>query len=187
MEIIKRTVTTEVVDKVVSCDGKYTRKVDELCPLEHAKMCISEYENKLSTVLWQRMIDRGLLIKIDSHPDIKKDDLTPEQKHDRFLYNAIDWINDSGCSSFSYYIFKPDTEQDIVDLLTYVSSNNETEGMYFPKEEYADESFICTRKNIIPGHKYLYCEYSHGHNYLYRLDEFRAKLNHIIDCLEEFL
>ena len=186
MEVIKKTVTTEVVDKVVSCDGKFTSYISDTKPFEKAKSEVEEYESKLSVVLWERMIDRGLLHEINGHGDIPNDKMTPEQKYERFLANTIDTLVDSGCGNHGYFVFKPETEQDIVDLLTYAKTDSESEDMWFPREEDKDMLLSCTRGNFVPGHKYLYCEHCDGYKHLYRLDDFRAKLNKVIDSLEEF-
>lgn len=186
MEVIKKTVTTEVVDKVVSCDGKFTRYITDMIPFEKARIDIEEYESKLSVVLWERMIDRGVLHEVSAHGDIPNDKMTPEQKYERFLANTIDTLVDAGCGNYGYFVFKPETEQDIVDLLTYAKTDCDAEDIWFPREEDKDILLSCTRSNLVPGHKYLYCEHCDGYKHLYRLDDFRAKLNKVIDSLEEF-
>lgn len=185
MEIVKKSVTTEVVEKVVSCDGKFERYVTDNIPLDKAKRDIEEYEKKVSVVLWERMVDRGLLREVKNYPSIDKDKLTPEQKWEKHLYNFADSIVDSGCGNYSYFVFSPKTEDDITDLLTYAKTDSDGEDIWFPGDEWEDTVLSCTRKNLVPGYKYLYCEHCDGYKHIYRLDMFKAKLINFVDGLED--
>lgn len=185
MEIVKKSVTTEVVDKVVSCDGKFERAVCGSITLEKAQHDVEEYEKKVPVVLWERLVDRGLLREVKKYGCIDMEKLTPEQRRERALYNIADTMVDSGCGNYNYFIFYPETEQDIVDLLMYAKMDNDGEDMWFPSDDYDDYILSCTRKNFIPGHKYLYCEHCDGYKHIYRLDLLKAKLANFVDGLEE--
>jgi len=185
MEIIKKTVTTEVEEKIVSCDGKFERYITDAMPKERAQRDVEEYEKKLGTVLWQRLVDRGLIREINRYCGIPTEKLTPEQRWERAMFHIADTMVDSGCENYNYFVFCPKTEEDIVAILTYSKACDDGEDMWFPSDENEDYILSCTRKRFEPGHKYLYCEHCDGYRHLYRLDDLKIKFSKFVDGLEE--
>jgi len=122
MEVINH--TKEVPCYVVSADGSYTRYLssnptDE--EIQNAKNAVLDYEKSAQSVIFQRLMQRGVLSEIKSY--YRKTDADPELTDEQKLHNQsvrlLDAVMDDGCERANYYLFTPKTEEDIKDLGIY--------------------------------------------------------------------
>lgn len=122
MEVINH--TKEVPHYVVSADGSYTRYLsvsptDE--EIQNAKQAVLDYEKSAQGVIFQRLMQRGVLSEIKSYR--RKTDSDPELTDEQKLHNQavrlLDAVMDNGCERAEYYLFTPKTEDDIKDLGIY--------------------------------------------------------------------
>ena len=122
MEVINQ--TKEVPQYVVSADGGYTRYLSSNPTeeeIQNAKQAVLDYEKSAQSVIFQRLMSRGVLSQIKSY--YRKTDadpeLTDEQKLHNQAVNFLDSVIDDGCCRAEYYLFTPKTEEDIKDLGIY--------------------------------------------------------------------
>jgi hypothetical protein len=122
MEVINQ--SREVPQYVVSADGGYTRYLSANPTeeeIQNAKQAVLDYESSAKGVIFQRLMQRGVISEIksvyrktDSDPE-----LTDEQKLQNQAVSLLDSVLDDGCCRASYYLFTPKTEEDIKDLGIY--------------------------------------------------------------------
>lgn len=179
MKEIKKSI--EVIDRIESDDGKVGYEVGKCTGFteEEARKHVAEYEKLASTVLFKRLVDRGVLTELKRH---KGDNLTDRQKAENDVIGIADGITDNYCDNYTFYIFEPKTEEDIKDLIMYGKLDDED--IWFPKENSFSGCIACTEKQLIDGKRYLFCEHCDGYKHLYRLDKLRERLNSWIDWLE---
>ena len=122
MEVINH--TKEVPCYVVSADGSYTRYLSASPSeeeIQNAKQAVLDYEKSAQSVIFQRLMQRGVISEIKSYR--RKTDADPELTDEQKLHNQavhlLDAVMDDGCERASYYLFTPKTEEDIKDLGIY--------------------------------------------------------------------
>ena len=178
MKEIKKTV--EVVKAIESEDGKFVKVVGEFCSESCAREEIRKYEESASAVLFKRLLDSGVLRKIENYAGVENK--TEEQLKEKDIEGICDGIVDNYCSNFYFYIFSPKTDEDIRDLLTY--GKMDSEEVWFNTDKNSCGLFSCRENELVAGKKYLYCEHDEGYKHLYRTDIMRARLNDWIDWIE---
>ena len=173
MKEIKKTITNEVVEQIVSDDGKFKCSVCSIRTEEEARRLVQEYEQKLSTVLFQRLLDRGILKHLErKHVEDKESE---EWKRQNYLI-MFDGIVEDYCSNIEWYKFEPRTEEDVKDLLTYV----ETEGEGGISDTEYLGGFTCKRSEIVPDYTYMFGCHCDGYMYIYKIKEVIQKLNDML-------
>ena len=177
MREIKKTVTSEIIEQIVSDDGKFRCSVGSIRTEEEARRLVEEYEQKLSTVLFQRLLDRGILKHLERKHVEDKDKGTEEWKRQNWL-EMFDGIVEDYCANIEWYKFAPRTEEDVKDLLTYVK----TEGgeSLITDTEYLG-GFTCKRSDIVPGCTYMFGCHCDGYAYIYKIKEVIQKLNDMLE------
>lgn len=171
----------EVVDKVVSDDGRVTKLVGDGCSIEQAKAYIKEYEDRLSTVLFQRMLDRGVLHELTwKHYYEDKDRGTPEYVRADFLELWDGIIEDYNCC-LCWYKFKPTSEEDVKDILLYLDMI----GCGLNNKEYLG-GFCCRREDVVAGEGYMLALREDDDNvaWLYKISDVRKRVNACLDYIE---
>ena len=172
MKEIKKTI--EIVDRIVSNDGKFERRVDDLHPEEEAKAVVKAYEEKLSTVLFQRLLDRGILRLLErKHVEEKG---TEEWKRQNWL-EMFDGITEAYAGCVTWYKFAPRTEEDVKDLLTYIEIDS-ADGI--SDKDYLG-GFGCKRSEIVPGYTYMFGCHCDGYTYIYKIKDVIQKLNDMLE------
>ena len=188
MKEIKKTITSEVIDRIESDDGKFARIIGNFCTEAQARTEVENYERSASTVLFKRLVDRGVLRKINDwgvekvQCEKEGKELAEDKLRELDVHEICDGIVDNYCDNYDFYIFTPKTEEDLKDLLIYGKMDNEE--IWFPKMDNCTGIFSCKENEFVVGEKYLYCEHSEGYKHLYRLDIMRKRLNGWIDWLE---
>lgn len=175
MKEIKKTVTNEVIEQIVSDDGKFKCSVGSIRTEEEARRLVEEYEQKLSTVLFQRLLDRGILKHLERKHVEDKDKGTEEWKRQNWL-EMFDGIVEDYCSNIEWYKFEPRTEEDVKDLLTYVET--ESEGGISDTDYLG--GFTCKRSEIVPDYTYVFGCHEDGYMYIYKIKEVIQKLNDML-------
>lgn len=122
MEVINQ--TKEVPHYVVSADGSYTRYLSASPTeeeIQNAKQAVLDYEKSAQSVIFQRLMQRGVLSQITSYRRKNESDpeLTAEQKLHNEAVNLLDAVMDDGWCRAEYYLFTPKSEEDIKDLGIY--------------------------------------------------------------------
>jgi hypothetical protein len=121
MEVINQ--TKEVPHYVVSADGSYTRYLsssptDE--EIQNAKQAVLDYEKSAQSVIFARLMQRGVLSEIKSYCRRDSDpELTEEQKLHNQAVHLLDAVIDDDRCRAGYYLFTPKSEEDIKDLGIY--------------------------------------------------------------------
>lgn len=122
MEVINQ--TKEVPHYVVSADGGYTRYLSSSPTeeeIQNAKQAVLDYEKSAQSVIFQRLMQRGVLSEIKSY--CRKNDSDPELTDEQKLHNQavmlLDAVMDDSCCRANYYLFTPKTEEDIKDMCVY--------------------------------------------------------------------
>lgn len=122
MEVINQ--TKEVPHYVVSADGGYTRYLSSNPTeeeIQNAKQAVLDYEKSAQSVIFQRLMQRGVLAEIKAYR--RKTDTDPELTDEQKLHNEavglLDAVLDDGCCRADYYMFTPKSEEDIKDLGIY--------------------------------------------------------------------
>ena len=100
MEVINQ--TKEVPHYVVSADGGYTRYLSSNPTeeeIQNAKQAVLDYEKSAQSVIFQRLMQRGVLAEIKAYR--RKTDTDPELTDEQKLHNEavglLDAVLDDGC------------------------------------------------------------------------------------------
>lgn len=121
MEVINR--TKEVPHYVVSIDGGYTRYLSSNPTeeeIQNAKQAVLDYEKSAQSVIFQRLMQKGVLSEIKQFSrKVDDPELTDEQKLHNEAVSLLDAVMDDGCGRSEYYLFTPKSEDDIKDLGIY--------------------------------------------------------------------
>jgi hypothetical protein len=121
MEVINQ--TKEVPHYVISADGSYTRYLSSSPTeeeIQNAKQAVMDYEKSAQSVIFQRLMQRGVLSEIKQFSrKVDDPELTDEQKLHNQAVHLLDAVMDDGCCRAEYYLFTPKTEEDIKDLGIY--------------------------------------------------------------------
>lgn len=121
MEVINH--TKEVPHYVVSADGGYTRYLSANPTeeeIQNAKQAVLDYEKSAQSVIFARLMQRGVLSEIKQFSrKVDDPELTDEQKLHNQAVSLLDAVLDDGCCRAEYYLFTPKTEEDIKDLGIY--------------------------------------------------------------------
>lgn len=174
MREIKKTV--EIIDKIVSNDGKFESYVNSTHSEKMARDLVQAYEQKLSTVLFQRLLDRGILRRLESKHVEEKDRGTEEWKRQNWI-KMFDGITEDYADCIIWYKFVPRTEEDVKDLLTYVEIDSESG---ISDKDYLG-GFCCKRSEIVPGYTYMFGCHCDGYVHIYKIKEVIQKLNDMLE------
>lgn len=121
MEVINQ--TKEVPHYVVSADGGYTRYLSSNPTeeeIQNAKQAVLDYEKSAQSVIFQRLMQKGVLSEIKQFSrKVDDPELTDEQKLHNEAVLLLGAVLDDGCCRADYYLFTPKTEDDIKDLGIY--------------------------------------------------------------------
>jgi predicted transcriptional regulator len=170
MEVINH--TKEVPHYVVSVDGGYTRYLSASPTeeeIQNAKQAVLDYEKSAQSVIFQRLMQRGVISEIKSYRRQHDTDpeLTDEQKLHNEAVSLLDAVLDDGCCRAEYYLFTPKSEDDIKDL-----------GIYHKLQfQYNDIYIADTNKDELSRYVYK-CEV--GKTYIYEANhecEFDSLIN----------
>lgn len=118
MQIEKRTI--EVDDYVRSEDGHFQRSLRDKTEEERTKIFeeVRKYESSAKGVLYARLISKGVLKEV--RPSGKQwETLTDEEKKQSGFFFLLDAVMDSEYGRNYYYLFTPQTEDDIKDYYNY--------------------------------------------------------------------
>ena len=129
--------------------------------IEQAKKDISDYEKTAKGVLFSRLIERGVLKRIEREVDIEGHRVQVDNSEHNQMFALLDGILDDCCERSEYYFFKPKTEEDIKDMGIYVKLKYS----YCSCIDGDDHSWWRSTGKIEAGKTYIYqdnteCEYA---------------------------
>ena len=129
--------------------------------IEQAKKDIQDYESSAKGVLFSRLIERGVLKRIEREVDIEGRRVQVDNSEHNGYFTLLDGILDDCCERSEYYFFKPKTEEDIKDMGIYVKLKYS----YCSGIDGDDHPWWRSTGKIEAGKTYLYqdnqeCEYS---------------------------
>lgn len=118
MQIEKRTI--EVDDYVRSEDGHFQRSLRDKTEEERKKIFedVRNYESSAKGVLFARLTSKGVLKEVRATGKAW-DTLTDEEKVQSGFYFLLDAVMDSEYGRSYYYLFTPQSEDDIKDYYNY--------------------------------------------------------------------
>lgn len=87
--------------------------------LDKVKQDIKDYESTAKGVLFARLMERGVLKRIERETNAEGALLQVDHSELNGYFTLLDGIMDDSCERSEYYFFKPKTEEDIKDMSIY--------------------------------------------------------------------
>ena len=155
--------TIEVPAYVVSEDGQYSKIVaQDGSNLDECRQAVREYEESARAVLFKRLVDRGVIRKLEQ-PHLPKDKdgnvLTWKEAPEKDVYlhaalHGLDALTENGNCNMDYYIFTPQTEEDLVQLSQVNKLNYES---YLGHEYDSGDGWYIISPHFKTGENYILC------------------------------
>ena len=153
----KITTKVEVDQYYVSEDGNFRRCVMGATDEQKKAYAdeIRKYEESACGTLYARLLQRGVIRELSKIKPSEGSELTEEQKRFNSAMTLLDGIMDDEYCRCDYYLFTPQTEEDIKDLANYAKLKYDySQGILSSVKD--DESGWRTTHNPEVGKVYIF-------------------------------
>lgn len=184
--------------KIVSDDGKFEVSIGSVngvpttAEIEACKKQVLEYEKSARNVLWARLLERGVLKLFKAvspfsagavDMDIKPMDSTVQRYIASYF---LDTIYEDGSDMATFYFYLPQTDDDVKDLLTYISMKGQSAFLDNKKNAYGYNSDDCTifTHRLEAGKRYILAENEDYYDVI-ALDELTERIKKLQKALTD--